>query len=433
LIRGIQVMAKRLSPPACRVACVLFLAVLLTPAAFAQQAQQGQQGQGPQGAEQQKTIPVREALADFDAVWQLVNEGYVDAGFGGVDWAALKEQYRPKVEAAADGEAAYKLIVEMVGQLKNPNTAVVPPWAQPSEESSDAEVALEYSGVGILLSQLEAGEIVVLTVFKKSPAEAAGVLVGDVIVGVNDWRVGGENPMQAVVDRVRGPVGTPVTLVLKDPEGQERSLEIKRAQIDLRPSVEYRFVEGTIGYLRIPVLSSDLVEEASKALPRLLSASGLILDLRSVSAGSLEGLVRVAQWFLGAAHMGGFASREGAQAIPYREDAMATFRRPLVVLTNPATYGVGEILAQLLREYKRAQLAGNPTQGHFELVRSSKLPSGGELYLSIGRYLSPQGTPLPQEGLKPDVVLELPDLATLRKGRDVYIEKAIEVLRGTRG
>jgi carboxyl-terminal processing protease len=372
---------------------------------------------------------VQDVLADFDAVWQLIAESYVDEGYDGVDWEALREQYRPQVEIASDARSAYQMLTEMVAQLPSPNTLVIPPWLRSDLESESSDVLLEYGGVGILLQQLEGGDVMVLQVFRDTPAEAADVLVGDVIVGVNDWRVGGENPVSAIADRVRGPVDTDVQLTLRDPDGVERTVEITRAQIDLRPSVEHRLIEGTIGYLRIPVLSKELVEVGTKALPQLLSASGMILDLRSVSRGSFEEMAQIVQWFLGAGHLGGFLSREGAFALPSRQDAIAAFQRPVVILTNPRTYGIAEVMAFILSEYKRGKIVGNQTAGAYELGRPVDLPSGGLLQVTIGRYISPQGTLLPPEGLPPDVEVEFPDLATVRSGRDVYIEQAVEVLR----
>ena len=70
-------------------------------------------------------IPV---LDDFDTIWQTIHDDFVDDTFGGVEWGKLKEEYRPKVDAAESPETAYELIAEMVGKLENRNTFVVPPW-----------------------------------------------------------------------------------------------------------------------------------------------------------------------------------------------------------------------------------------------------------------------------------------------------------------
>ncbi len=373
-------------------------------------------------------LSVDDVVADLQSAWELISEGFVDGEFSGIDWKETGEEYTARVEAAEDALSAYELFAEMIGLLDNDHTFVIPPWLRPSEDDLNEQL-LEYGGVGILLQLLESGEVMVLNVFRDTPAEAGRVLIGDIIVGVNDWRVEGENPVSLIAERVRGPMDTPVTLVLRDPEGSERSVEITRANIDLRPSVEGRLVDGTLGYLRIPVLSEDLVTHGTRALPQLLNTSGLILDLRSISYGSIEGVVQVAQWFIGAGHMGGYYTREGAYALPSRDDAIPAYHRPLVVLTNSRTYGVAEILAFLLTEYDRATVVGDQTAGGYEVSSRNELPSGGILWMSVALYISPSGEPVPLAGLEPDVEPEESDLATVRAGRDLYIEKAVEVLR----
>ena len=376
-------------------------------------------------------IPIAEILADFDALWQSISEGYVDPGFGGADWEALRGEFRTKVESLDDAVEAYTVIAEMIGELGNEMTFVVPPWLRPqdSETTESGEIELEYAGVGILLQQMQSGEVWVLQVFRDTPAERSGVLIGDVVAGVGDWRVEGENPVSEISSRVRGPAGTDVSLTLRDPDGDERDVTITRGKIDLRPSVEFKRVESTFGYLRIPALSEDLVAEAAKALPQLLSTRYLLLDLRNVASGTIEGMSQVAQWFLGSAQLGGFISREGGMALPFREDSIAAYQRPIAILVNSGTYGLGEMLAKILRDYKRGPTVGNQTQGGFQIGQLVDLPSGAVLHMTVGLYVSPLNQLLPLGGIVPDTDVELPDLKTVRNGTDVYIEKAVEALR----
>ena len=378
-------------------------------------------------------ISVDEILADFDSLWQAIQNEYVDPGFGGVDWEALRGEYREKVESSDDATIAYGIIDELVGELGNQLTFVVPPWLRPEdapvEEGVSGEVELQYAGVGILLQQMQTGDVWVLQVFRETPAELAGVLIGDVITGVEDWRVEGEDAVSEISSRVRGPIGTPVTITFRDPDGDERDITITRGEIDLRPSVEFRTIEGSFGYLRIPALTEELVGEASKALPRLLSTRYLLLDLRNVASGTIEGMTQVAQWFLGAAQLGGFVSREGGIPLPFRQDAIAAYQRPLAILVNSGTYGVGEMLAKILRDYKRGPVVGNNTQGGFQIAQQVDLPSGAVLHMTVGLFVTPANQLLPVDGIDPDETIEIPDLATVRSGVDVYIDSAVELLR----
>ena len=374
------------------------------------------------------TIDIDQVFEDFDAVWSIVTENFYDPGFQGVEWEAIREELRPALEAAATPAEAYALLVAMIDQLGSPTTSVVPPWEVPASAAADGDLELEYGGVGILLSQTQAGEILVLQVFRQTPAEASGALIGDIIVGVNDWRVEGEDAMTEVVGRVRGVVGTPVDLTLRDPDGAERTITVTRDQIDLSPSVEARVLDNGTAYMRIPVLSPDLIAQASRSLPTLLNSRNLILDLRGVSAGNVEAMVTLGQWFLGSAQIGGFLTQEGAQALPFRDDAIAAYQRPMTVLTNSGTAGIPEMLANALRSYRRAGVVGGQTAGGVEFSRTEDLPSGGLIQYAFARYVSPDGRLAPVAGIAPDIPVELPDLATLRQGRDVYVEAAIDAL-----
>ncbi|MBT3275582.1 MAG: PDZ domain-containing protein [Spirochaetales bacterium] len=416
-----------------RIFRTIFLAAGLFFAAVSISAQETQEID-PELAARIAEITIQEVVADFDTVAQTISTSYVDEGFGGVEWESLVTEYRPRIESAKEPEAAYGLLEELIERLGNEMTYVVPPWFRPrqTEESDDSEdtgIELEYAGVGIMLQQMTTGDVWVVQVFSETPAEKSGVLLGDIVAGVDGWRVPVEDAVSQIASRVRGPVGTDVTLTLRDPDGSERDVPITRGRIDLRPSVEFRTVDGSIGYLRIPSITEELVDEASKALPKLLQTRYLILDLRNVSGGGIEAMSRVAQWFIGAAQLGGFVSRDGAFGLPFREDAVATYQRPIAVLMNSGTYGIGEILGTILHDYKRARLVGNTSDGGFHLYQTVELPSGGALIMTIGLYVTPKGDLLPINGIEPDNPVELPDLATVRSGKDVYLDAAIDILR----
>lgn len=373
-------------------------------------------------------------LDDLYFAWEAVWEGYADPAFGGIDWEGLRDRYAERVAAAEGEEAAYELIAEMLDQLGDPLTFIVPPWLlQPAAEGA-AEPELEFAGVGIVIQQMETGEIMVINVFPGTPAEEAGVLVGDVILGVDDWEPAEGDSTEEVAERIRGPVGAPVALKLKGPGEEPRSVVAVRGRIDLRPAVEHRRLEGGLGYLRLPNLSAEMAERGAQALPFLLGTSGLILDLRGVEWGEIGGLVRAAQWFLGAADLGSYRGRAGDFQVPYVVEAIAAYRAPVAVLIDRRTSGLPEVLALLLREYGRARLVGEPTAGAYHLGNQFELPSGGLMQMTVAHYITPTAALPGPEGLEPDaaVFFDDPDalLLELRAGRDPALERAAALLRG---
>lgn len=367
---------------------------------------------------------------DFDAVWQAVSESYADPDFDTDSWQALRDDYRSRVRNAEDEEEAYELLSEMLDHLDNEELFVIAPSMVPQLlQPAPGVPEQEYAGIGVMIAEREDGSVVATGTFRDAPAEAAGVLPGDVIVAVDGEPLPAEGATDAAVERIRGPVDSQVTLTLRDPDGELRDVTITRGQIDLRPSVEARMERPGVGYIRIPAFTIEIVQEASRAIPSLMSARGLVLDLRAVSGGAPEAMVIVGRWFLGPAEPGFLVTREERHPLPHLPDAVAAFRQPLVILTDGRTSGVGEVLAEVLREYRRASVIGATTAGRSQVGQFLQLPSGGLFHLVIGRYETPQGRSLGTDGVVPDEEIDPPDLTAIRAGEDPYLDRAEEIIR----
>ncbi len=368
--------------------------------------------------------------ADFEAVWDAVRDSYFDSEFDPANWDALRQAYRGRVQDAQDDESAYRIISEMLGELDNDDVFLIPPSDVPELLAGPAEgPEEEYAGVGILIAEREDGSVVATGTFRDAPAEQAGVLPGDVIVAVDGEALPEEDATDTAVERIRGPVGTEVTLTLRAPDGEIRDIVITRGRIDLRPSVDARIERPGIGYLRIPMLTVELVQEASRAFPRLLGAEGIVLDLRAVRGGAPEAAVILAQWFLGPAEIATVVTREESFPLPHRPDAIAAYRRHLVIITDDRTSGMGEVLAAVLREYGRATVVGGGTAGASQIGSFLPLPSGGMLHLVVGQYQTPEGRMVGREPVAPDVEVEPPDLQAIRAGDDPYLDRAEQIIR----
>lgn len=380
------------------------------------------------GAQQQEEAALERppgALEDFEVVWQTIWQEYADAEFNGVDWQGLKDIYRSRIELAEDEEARYELLAEMVGQLEDGYTFIVPPDVRQSREGFQPEV--EYAGIGIRIFELPEGDVVVVQVFPDSPAQAAGLLALDLIVSVDGWEVRGQG-IEAVSERIRGPVGTQVSLVLRSPEGEERSVTVTRGRIDLRPVVSARIFTGRIGYIQIPGFTPSLMEQALRYMDQLVGTRGLILDLRGVSVGGPQEIAQVASWFVGSANLGAFVTRSGREPLAPAPEVDIDYRRPVAVLISGATDGAGAMVAAILQAHGRARLVGGPTSGPLARFKSVDLPSGGLLHLTDGYYVTPQGVLIGEDGVAPDVLVE-PTLADVRGGRDPVLERAQELLQ----
>ena len=167
----------------------------------------------------------------FETVWLSVYQRYVGAGVERVDWFAVRGVYKPRVTGARDDEEAYRYLEEMVALLEDPLTFVRSP-AEAAALRSPEEDASRYSGVGILLSQFPDGSTVVAGVFDRSPAARGGVRKGERIVAVDGEPAAGKS-LDEVAGKIQGPVGSQVALTLADPWGAERTVTLRRAEIQV--------------------------------------------------------------------------------------------------------------------------------------------------------------------------------------------------------
>lgn len=398
----------------CSLFAAFFAVVLLAGIASAQSVGQG-------------------ALRDLDAIWGAVWDEYADPFFNGVDWHRLPDTVRPLILAAETEEEAYLALADMVAALGDPSTFLV----EPNPYFSFYET--EYAGIGVLIGQASSlnaftesplftdDEVAILEVFSGTPAEGSGVLVGDVIVSVDDWEAAGAT-VDDISNRIRGPVGTSVDLTLRAPDGELRKVTIVRERVDLRPTTTFERFGDDLAYLRLDTLLSEQVAAAKEHIAGNADVKHLILDLRGVTSGEPLATSELATWFLGNVNLGAFESRYdryALQAPTGGSERLPVFGNKLTVLIHGGTSGLGEVLALLLSEYGRATLAGQPSAGGFSLTRIVLLPSGWGLNLSIARYISPGGRGLHADGLVPDVLVENVTLDELRSEGDPILQKVL--------
>lgn len=232
----------------------------------------------------------------FETVWLSVYQRYVGAGVERVDWFAVRGVYKPRVTGARDDEEAYRYLEEMVALLEDPLTFVRSP-AEAAALRSPEEDASRYSGVGILLSQFPDGSAVVAGVFDRSPAARGGVRKGERIVAVDGEPAAGKS-LDEVAGKIQGPVGSQVALTLADPWGAERTVTLRRAEIQVRAEVVSERLPGGIGYLSIPHFNAGTAAQVLSHLRRLYRMNGLIIDLRGLDPGaSLTDFARIAGLF----------------------------------------------------------------------------------------------------------------------------------------
>lgn len=320
----------------------------------------------------------------------------------------------------------YGMIRGLVEAVGDPHTMFIEP---PQHELQSNQLEGKFGGIGAHI-EMDGDGMPRLYPFEESPARNAGILDGDLLVAVDDWRIEPLTPLETIQAAIRGPIGEPVNLlVFRNDENRELSFEIQRAEVSI-PSVTWNILEDEprVGVLHLNVIAATTKDEIVRAIEDLQSkgATHFILDLRNNSGGLVDGGVEIARLFL---DDGDVISQQ------YRGRPVETFtvnRRgqfsdlPLVVLVNHGTASAAEIVAGTLQAQKRAVLIGAPTYGKNTIQLVFNLDDGSSLHVTAARWWIP-GLEFPagDRGLSPDVAVSMDDSVD-----DAFYRLAVEQLLG---
>jgi carboxyl-terminal processing protease len=268
----------------------------------------------------------------------------------------------------------------------------------------------------------------VATVIPDTPAKRAGIEPGDLIVAVDGHSIAGVSA-QVSTAQIKGPPGTTVELrVVEGQGGERREIELERASVQV-PVVrgQLKRAGGTkIAYVRFATFTQGAHAELSQTLRRLdrRGAEGLLLDLRGNGGGLLNEAVLCASLFLRKGQLVVSTDSRTMGHQRYVAVGGSLPRRPTVVLINHDSASAAEILASALSDHNRATVVGTRSFGKGTFQEVIRLAAGGALDLTVGEYLTADGTSLAGRGIRP-AVRAADDPAT---PADEGLEKALAVL-----
>jgi len=295
-------------------------------------------------------------------------------------------------------------------------------------EEFEAATSGRFSGVGLTVNEVPRG-LRVADVLPDTPAERSGIEPGDVIVAVDGESIAGV-PSNVSTARIKGPAGTEVTLRLIPVDGgKAREVVVERADVRV-PAVdgELRRVDGhDVAYVRFASFSEGAHGELRQTIERLYreGAEGLVLDLRANGGGLLNEAVLSTSVFVDEGTVVSTESRTQGER-DYEAVGDAIDPRPTVVLVNRDTASAAEILTAALKNYDLATVVGTRTFGKGTFQEVIRLEEGGALDLTIGQYLTADGSSIAGEGVKPEVRTEDdPDTPS----EDEALERALTVLQ----
>jgi carboxyl-terminal processing protease len=314
-------------------------------------------------------------------------------------------------------------------------------YVDPDTVATSVGPSGKFEGIGATVASQD-GEIVIVAPIEDTPAERAGLLSGDVILEVDGETTEGWTQEKAVL-KIRGPSGTEVTLKVRHPDGDEEMLTIERDEIKVKsvttqpPGGALEDGSGAeisdIGYIYLREFTEPSKDEMQQALRDVVDSgkTGLIIDLRNNPGGLLRTTVEIADEFLeGDLTILSEEGRDGEEQVYRSSDGGIATEIPVVILMNQFSASGSEVLAAALQENDRAQVVGEKSFGKGTVNVSNDLDDGGQLYVSVAKWLTPDGLQIDGVGVRPDITIQLSD-EDIDVRRDVQLWKAIDVLRGT--
>jgi len=344
-----------------------------------------------------------QARAETPSASQAATDTYRQLELFGLIFDQVREHY-------VDNPDSHKLVESAVsGMLSglDPHSSYMD-----AKEFNEMQVenSGEFGGLGMEVT-MEDGLVKVVSPIDDTPAAKAGILANDLILELDGAEVKGLSLQQAV-EKMRGPVNTPVRLKISR-KGVDKPIDVTLTRETIRVRTVKSHREGDdVGYMRLSQFNAQAGSELKKAISDLQGSDpdkikGYILDLRNNPGGLLDQAVEVSNAFLNRGEIVSLRGRDADDA--QRFDAKPgpgdlIKGKPLVILINGGSASASEIVAGALQDQKRATVLGTRSFGKGSVQTIIPLGSGnGALRLTTARYYTPSGKSIQAKGISPDI------------------------------
>lgn len=289
-----------------------------------------------------------------------------------------------------------------------------------------------YSGIGVTLARdPDTKEMIVVSCFEDTPAAKAGILPGDIFIGLNGRPIG-DKSLSEVVNIIKTDENETFDLTLER-DGEELEVTVVREEIKI-PTVSEKMLEDGIGYIQILEFDNVTVEQFQTAMDRLeeQKMERLIIDLRNNPGGVLQVVCEILDQLLPEGLIVYTEDKQGNRSEFY-SDEEHKFEKPLVVLINGNSASAAEIFAGAIKDYGLGTLVGVTTFGKGIVQRVYNLSDGTGVKLTVANYYTPNGEFIHGKGIEPDVTAELDEEAQnmiqVPEEQDNQLQKAIEIIK----
>ncbi len=372
-----------------------------------------------------------------------------------LDWDAQFVNYLPRVRQTVNTAEYYRVLQQMCALLRDGHTMVRPP----------KELGKTLNSAPALTTRLVEDSVLVVEV-QGSDVEQQGIRPGYEITAIDgtavaDYAKEQVIPFQSASTRqdlevqtyqyalLRGPEDKPVQITVRTPEGESRTVALRRSYNpqSSRPTLEWKMLPDGIAYVTLNTfLDNNVVPLFESSLPELQKSKALVIDIRNNTGGKSPLALRILsnlsdQPFLTSSWRSrkyipayrAWGQREGwyeQWPSEIRPQSDIAYTKPVVLLTSARTYSSAEEFAATFSTMGRGKIVGEPTGGSTGNPLKFALPGGGSALICTKHNRNPDGGEFVGVGVKPDIPVKV-TIADVRAGRDAVLEAALEYLRRT--
>jgi carboxyl-terminal processing protease len=391
-------------------------------------------------------------LESFDFIWSTIRDQYWDPTFGGVNWTAVRDEFRPRIERATTMPETRSLMGQMLGRLGKSHFAIIPPDVYGDLDSPDEAGGAETAGIDVRVLE---GHAIVTSVEEGSPASAQGVHPGWEVLRVDGTdlapriqKVGEQYRnstmrefylARSMLAKLSGDAASEARVQFRDGGGTVVTKQIRRIRPRgslakfgyLPPSyvwIASRKIEGDIGYVAFNMFldPARLMPEFGSAVHSCTGCAGMIVDLRGNPGGLGIMAMGMAGWFIDKAdqRLGTMYTRQAPVKFIVNPRP-PVYSGALAILVDGSSASTSEVFAGGMKDLERARIFGTRTAGAALPSAIDRLPNGDALQHALADYVSEGGRTLEGVGVIPDVEVKLTREALLA-GHDPVLNAAIE-------
>lgn len=297
-----------------------------------------------------------------------------------------------------------------------------------NKEEFDAELSGSYYGIGAQIQLTSDNDVKIIKIFNDSPAEKAGLQVGDIFLSIDGVSTEGMNATDVATKLKSSDVKTAKITVLRD--DKELNFKVKKENVTMF-SVSSEMLDNNIGYISVSIFGQKTYDQFKNALEELEknNMDSLIIDLRANTGGYLYTVTNMLELFINKDNVL-YKMQTNLGVQEYKSHSNNNRDYNIVILVDEQSASASEIMAAAMKEEYSAILVGKTTYGKGTVQTTKDLSNGSMIKYTIEKWLTPSGKNIDGEGIAPDYDVNIAKEYTNNpvKENDTQLQKAIEVL-----